>query len=55
MLYTPLHHRRMTGNYTITRCNGEQVTVIAIAKAVGDSIKCQLSVHGSFVQGIHVR
>ena len=41
--------------YNIFRCYGKRVTEFALAIAVGDTIKYQSFVYGSFVWGIHVR
>ena len=41
--------------YNITRCYGKHVAVFAVAVAMGDIIKYQSFVYGSFVSDIHVR
>ena len=49
------HHVTALKFYNITRCYGKHVAVLAFAVAMGDIIKYQSFVYGSFVWGIHVR
>ena len=49
------HHVTDLIFYNITRCYDKHVAVLAVAVAMGDIIKHQSFVFGSFVLGIHVR
>ena len=55
----PYAHWRCTSDEqlifsTITSCYGKGVTVFVVAIVVGDSLKFQLCVYGSFVWEIYV-
>ena len=49
------HHVTALIFYNITCCYGKQVAVFAVPVAMGDIIKYQSFVYGSFVWEIHVR
>ena len=49
------HHVTALIFYDITRCYGKHVAAFTVAVAMGDIIRYQSFVYGSFVWEIHVR